>query len=114
MRTLAIPADSAAITVRTEQLHSGREQEAWMSERIFVVGHCCTSRVWDQTWTRPGKGWSRVSRGSGGMPRLKSDEFLQDLGGVVEVVTGRVRDGGPGGGQSFRARFLHLAAGRAS
>ncbi len=78
-----------------------------MSERIFVVGHSaitCLGPDMDSTWQGLVEGRSGIRRHAA----LKSDEFLQDLGGVVEGY-------GPGGETEdpavakLSARFLHLA-----
>ncbi len=73
-----------------------------MSERIFVVGHSavtCLGPDMDSTWQGLVEGRSGIRRHA----ELKSDEFLQDLGGVVEGYGPGGDDGGPGGGQAFGA-----------
>ena len=78
-----------------------------MPERIFVVGHSavtCLGPDMESTWQGLVEGRSGVRRHA----VLRSEEFLQDLGGIVEGF-------GPGGETEdpavakLSARFLHLA-----
>ena len=83
-------ADSTAQSVQSGTFVTAalRNREAWMPERIFVVGHSavtCLGRDMDSTWQGLVEGRSGVRRHA----ELRSEEFLQDLGGIVE-------DFGPG------------------
>jgi 3-oxoacyl-[acyl-carrier-protein] synthase II len=100
--------DSTAHTIWVGTfVNAAGKWEAWMPERIFVVGHSavtCLGSDMNSTWQGLIEGRSGVRRHA----ELRSEEFLQDLGGIVE-------DFGPGtAGEDpaiakLSARFLHLA-----
>jgi 3-oxoacyl-[acyl-carrier-protein] synthase II len=83
------------------------KREAWMAERIFVVGHSaltCLGADMSSTWQGLIEGRSGVRRHA----ELRSEEFLQDLGGIVEGVGPGTEAEDPAIAK-LSARFLHLA-----
>ena len=96
---------SAAWTDRS--VLRARSGEAWMPERIFVVGHAavtCLGRDMDSTWQGLIEGRSGIRRHA----ELGSESFLQDLGGMVEELGPETETEDPAIAK-LSARFLHLS-----